>query len=60
MLHTLLNYFSGKLCAYMVCHELLCLIVTPFFELLLEDLVGKNWYKIVVLHNLSPTNWWAN
>jgi hypothetical protein len=29
MLHTLLNYFSGTLCAYMVCHELLCLIVTP-------------------------------
>jgi hypothetical protein len=31
MLHTLLNYFSGKLCAYMVCHEVLCLIVTPNF-----------------------------
>jgi hypothetical protein len=31
MLHTLLNYFSEKLCAYMVCHKLLCLIMIPNF-----------------------------
>jgi hypothetical protein len=48
--------FLGKSCAYMVCHELMCLIVTPIFELLLDDHVGKTWDKIVVLHNLSPTN----
>jgi len=42
MLHTLLNYFSRKLCIYIECHVPLCRIVTPSSWVTFGRLCGVN------------------